>query len=228
MILFKEVSKVYKNSHESVALQDINLKIGGKEFLTITGASGAGKTTLLKMLTAEERPTKGSIYLDSTDITSMRHYELPFLRRRIGSIFQDFKLLPKRTAYENVAFALEVIGKETAEIKETVSNILELVGLTKVSNNFPHELSGGEKQRVSIARAIVLKPDILIADEPTGNLDPLNTWEIINLLLKINELGTTVILASHNQEVINALKRRVVTLDNGRVIRDEEKGKFIY
>lgn len=228
MILFKELSKVYKNSHETVALENINLKIGEKEFLTITGASGAGKTTLLKMLTAEERPTRGTVYLDSLEITTMKQHELPFLRRRIGSIFQDFKLLPKRTAYENIAFALELMGKEAAEIKENVSRILELVGLSRVQNNFPHELSGGEKQRVSIARAIVQKPDILIADEPTGNLDPLNTWEVINLLLKINELGTTVILASHNQEVINALKRRVVTLDKGRVIRDEEKGKFIY
>lgn len=229
MILFKDVSKIYKiNHHTAVSLDNANLKIEKNEFVIIAGPSGAGKTTFLKLLICEERPTSGQIFLDNIEINKLSSGELPFLRRKIGSIFQDFKLLPKKTIYENVAFSLEVLGQNTKEIKDNVNQVLELVGLSKVAYNFPHEVSGGEKQRTAIARAVVLKPEILTADEPTGNLDPINTWEIINLLIKINELGTTVILASHNQEIINALKKRVITIEKGKIIRDEEKGKFIF
>ncbi|MBI3458762.1 ATP-binding cassette domain-containing protein [Candidatus Azambacteria bacterium] len=229
MILFKDISKTYKiNSHEVTPLQNINLKIDNGEFVIVAGPSGAGKTSLLRLLTCEDRPSTGEIYLDTLKINDLKNSELPFLRRKIGSIFQDFKLLPRKTVYENVAFALEVIGKNNKEIKETVLEVLELVGLEKLIYNFPHEISGGEMQRTAIARAIISKPDILTADEPTGNLDPLVSWEIVNLLTKINELGTTVILSSHNKEMIDALKKRVVTLKNGKIIRDEQKGKFIF
>ncbi len=229
MILFKEVSKIYKiNNHKVTSLDNINFKIDNKEFVTIAGPSGSGKTSILKLLICEERPTSGEIYLESLKLNDLKNSQLPFLRRKVGSIFQDFKLLPKKTVYENVAFALEVLGKENKEIKETVHQVLELVGISKIAYNFPHEISGGEKQRTAIARSIILKPDILTADEPTGNLDPINSWEIINLLMRVNELGTTVILASHNQEIIDTIKKRVVTLENGKIIRDEEKGKFIF
>lgn len=229
MILFKDVSKIYKvNNHTATSIENANLKIDKNEFVIIAGPSGAGKTTLLKLLICEEKPTSGQIFLDNIEINKLSNSELPFLRRKIGSIFQDFKLLPKKTIYENVAFTLEVLGQNTKEIKDNVNQVLELVGLSKIAYNFPHEVSGGEKQRAAIARAVVLRPEILTADEPTGNLDPINTWEIINLLIKINELGTTVILASHNQEIINALKKRVITIEKGKIIRDEEKGKFIF
>ena len=229
MILFKDVSKTYKiNSHEVTPLQNINFKIDNSEFVIIAGPSGSGKTSLLRLLTCEDRPTTGEIYLDTFKINDLRNHELPFLRRKIGSIFQDFKLLPRKTVYENVAFALEVIGKNNREIKETVMEVLELVGLKKLIYNFPHEISGGEQQRTAIARAIIAKPDILTADEPTGNLDPIVSWEIINLISKINELGTTVILSSHNKEIIDSLKKRVITLNNGKIIRDEPRGKFIF
>jgi cell division transport system ATP-binding protein len=225
LINFQNVSKVY-NSH-TVALDNINLKIMREEFVTIVGKSGAGKSTLLKLLIGEERPTKGRIFFEKQDISRLKYSEYPKLRRQIGMVFQDFKLLPDKTAFENVAFALEAAGFAPKEIKKTVPQMLQLVGLQDKIFNFPHELSGGEKQRVAIARALINKPDLIIADEPTGNLDPINTIEIIKLLLKINELKTTVILATHNKNVVDMVNSRVISLDNGRIIRDEEEGQFI-
>ncbi|MGB9848068.1 MAG: cell division ATP-binding protein FtsE [Minisyncoccia bacterium] len=225
LVYFQNVSKVY-NSH-TTALDNINLKIMRGEFVAIVGKSGAGKSTLLKLLIGEEKPTKGRIFFEKVDITKLKYKELPKIRRQIGMIFQDFKLLPDKTAFENVAFALEAAGFSPQDIKKTVPQMLELVGLKDKVFNFPHELSGGEKQRVAIARAMINKPDLLIADEPTGNLDPINTAEIIKLLLRINELGTTVMLATHNKNVVDMLNTRVVSLDSGRIIRDEEEGQFI-
>ncbi len=224
MIFFDNVSKIY--SPTSIALEEVTLRIQPKEFISLVGPSGSGKTTLLKLLIAEERPTEGRVFFDQDEITAMRPKELPYLRRRIGKVFQDYKLLPTKTAYENVAFALEASGKSARDISHDVPQVLELVGLTDKMSHFPHELSGGESQRVAIARALVNRPEVFLADEPTGNLDPVNTWEIIRLLLKINELGTTVILATHDKEIIDSLDRRVVALEKGRVVRDEERGKY--
>ena len=225
MIFFDNVSKQYSPTY--AALQNITLRIKPKEFVSIVGASGAGKSTMLKLLIAEERPTEGKIFLDGDEITSLPYRELPRIRRRIGMVFQDFKLLPQKTAYENIAFAMEAAGRDDEEIHSYTPEVLHLVGLSDKANNFPHELSGGEKQRVAIARAFINQPDILMADEPTGNLDPLNTSEIVKLLLKINELGTTVILATHDKQIVDGLKHRVVSLENGKIIRDEEKGKYV-
>jgi len=225
MIRFENISKIY-NSH-SAALKDVSFAVKPKEFVSVVGRSGAGKSTLLKLLIAEEKPTKGRIYFNGENILNMNSSDLPVLRRQIGAFFQDFKLLPNKTAYENIAFALEVVGAKDSEIKKDVPKVLELVGLKDKADNFPRELSGGEKQRVAIARALVHRPSIIVADEPTGNLDPINTWDIIRLLTKINELGTTVILATHDKEIINALERRVVSLEKGAVIRDENPGRYI-
>lgn len=225
MIFFDNVSKIY--SPTSVALQNVTLRIKPKEFVSVVGASGAGKSTLLKMLIAEEKPTEGRIFLDGDEVTALSFRELPRVRRRVGAIFQDFKLLPVKTAYENIAFAMEAAGKSEEEISEDVPQVLELVGLGDKAGHFPHELSGGEKQRVAIARALVNQPDVVMADEPTGNLDPHNTWEIIALLEKINQLGRTVILATHDKEIVDKLKRRVVSMDKGKIVRDEERGKYI-
>lgn len=228
MIIFQNVSKSYKgNSHESTALEDISFTINPKEFVSVVGKSGAGKSTIVKLLIAEERPTKGRIILGSYDINRLKNNELPELRRHIGVIFQDFRLLPNKNAYENVAFALEVAGRPQSDIRDFVPQVLDMVGLKNKMNNFPRELSGGEKQRVAIARAMINHPDVIIADEPTGNLDPVNTWEIIKLLLEINRLGTTVVLATHSKEIVNALDQRVISLDDGRLLRDEAKGKYI-
>lgn len=224
MIIFEKVSKVYPSK---VALEGINLTINSKEFVTIVGQSGAGKSTLLKLLIAEELPSEGRVVMDEIDIATLKASELPFLRRKIGAIFQDFKLLSNKTVFENVSFALEVAGKAQEDINETVPQVLELVGLNNRLDVFPHQLSGGEKQRVAIARALVLRPDIIVADEPTGNLDPLNTWDVIRLLVKINELGTTVILATHNREIVNTLSKRVISIDKGKIVRDEENGRYI-
>lgn len=225
MISFRNVYKVY-NSH-AIALDGVSFDMGKGEFVSIVGRSGAGKSTLLKLLIAEEKPTKGRVFFDKEDVSKLRLNQLPYLRRRIGAVFQDFKLLGGKTAFENVAFALEVCGLSNEQIKQDVTQVMDLVGLKDRFHNFPHELSGGEKQRVGIARALVHRPDVIVADEPTGNLDPINTWEIIRLLSKINEFGTTVILATHDNEIINALEKRVITLDQGKIIRDEEKGKYI-
>lgn len=224
MIQFTAVSKVY--SRESAALDNVTLEIPTGDFVSIVGQSGAGKSTLLKLISAQERPSVGTVVIDGWDITRIKKWQVPHLRRQIGVIFQDFKLLPKRTAYENIAFAMEVGGAPTREIRATVPHILKLVNLTERAAAYPHELSGGEKQRVAIARALAYKPQILLADEPTGNLDALHSWDIVQLLIKINKLGTTVLLATHNDEVVNALKKRVITLNKGCVVADKKGGTY--
>jgi len=225
VIYFDKVSKIY--SDNSIGLEEITLSFEPKEFVSIVGHSGAGKTTLLKMLLAEEKPSSGKVFLESVDIHSLRRREMIYYRRRIGVVFQDFRLLPHKTVFENVAFAMEAAGRADEEIESDVPHVLELVDLGKKFWNFPHELSGGEKQRVAIARAIVNQPDIIIADEPTGNLDPINTYEIIQILQKINDLGTMVVLTTHNKGVIDSLGRRVITMENGKVIRDSKEGRYV-
>lgn len=224
MISFREVSKVY--SPTSAALKRVTFEIKPDEFVSLVGPSGAGKSTILKLLIAEEPPTEGRIFFDGTEVTDLPIRALPRLRRRVGMVFQDYKLLSGKTAFENVAFAMEAAGRSPDEIAENVPEVLELVDLLAKREHFPHELSGGEKQRVAIARAIVNQPDVLMADEPTGNLDPANTWEIVRLLEKINELGTTVILATHDKQIVDHLGRRVITMEKGEIVRDEEKGKY--
>lgn len=225
MIYFDKVSKVYFDN--SVALEDINFTVEPGEFVSIVGHSGAGKSTLLKMILAEERPTTGSVFFESVDINTLRKHQVPHLRRRIGSVFQDFRLLPNKTAYENIAFSMEAAGRTDQEIEADVPHVLELIGLENKMWHFPFELSGGERQRVAIGRAIVNQPELLIADEPTGNLDPINTHEIIQIFQKINDIGTTVILTTHNKSVIDNLGRRVITLEDGRIARDDKQGRYI-
>lgn len=225
MISFNNITKIY--SPNTVALEDVSFKIKTKEFVSLVGRSGAGKTTLFKLLIAEEKPTKGEVFFDDQNIHQIEKSKLPEFRRRIGNVFQDYKLLPSKSTYENVAYIMEVIGKDEEEIDKDVPQVLEIVGLTSRANNLPVELSGGERQRAAIARALIHRPDVILADEPTGNLDPYHASDIIKLLLKINELGTTVILATHNKETINHLGRRVITLEKGKIIRDEERGRFI-
>ena len=225
MIYFDRVSKVYADA--TPALHDITLSIEPAEFVSIVGHSGAGKTTLLKMLLAEEAPTKGKVFLQSIDIHSLKKREMIYYRRRIGVIFQDFRLLPHKTVYENVSFAMEAAGRTDKEIESDVPHVLELFDLGKKFWSFPNELSGGEKQRVAIARAIVNQPDIVIADEPTGNLDPLNTFEIIQILKKINDFGTIVILTTHNKGVIDSLGKRVISMEEGKIIRDSKEGRYV-
>jgi cell division transport system ATP-binding protein len=225
MIYFDKVSKVY--SADSTALEDITFTVEPKEFVSIVGHSGAGKTTLLKMILAEERPSAGVVYFESSDVHKLRRGAVTKYRRRLGTIFQDFRLLPNKTAFENIAFAMEAAGKTDEEIEADVPHVLELVDLGNKMWSFPHELSGGEKQRVAIARAIVNQPDIIIADEPTGNLDPINTYDIVQILKKVNDLGTTVILTTHNKGVIDSIGRRVITMDRGRIVRDDREGKYM-
>ncbi len=227
MITFQNVSKTYNHGSNVVALDKISFKIQPNEFVSLVGRSGAGKSTIVKLLIGEERPTKGQIFFGPYEVEKLKPSELPEFRRHIGVIFQDFRLLPKKTAFENVAFALEVEGRPQKDINELVPQVLDMVGLKDKMHNFPGELSGGEKQRVAIARAMINQPDVLIADEPTGNLDPFNTWEVIKLLKKINELGSVVILATHDKEIVNSLGERVVTLENGEIIKDEAHGRFI-
>ena len=224
MIYFDNVSKVYPDG--TTALNGVTLSVKEGEFVSIVGHSGAGKTTLVKLLLGEDKSTSGSVSFDSVDIQRVKANDMPELRRRIGIIFQDFRLLPNKTAYENVAFAMEVAGKSEDEIASDVPQVLELVDLTSKMWNFPRQLSGGELQRVAIARAIVNHPDLIIADEPTGNLDPINTYEIIQILKKINDMGTTVILTTHNKGVVEALGKRVITMDHGKVVRDDATGKY--
>lgn len=230
MVKFKNVTKIYP-THPGVlpimALEDVSFEVKEKEFVSIVGRSGAGKTTLLKLLLAEEKPTQGQIFFDDKNVNNLESGELPQLRRKIGAVFQDYKLLSSKTTYENISYVMEVIGASNEEISRDIPKILEIVGLENRANNFPAELSGGEKQRVAIARAIAHRPEVILADEPTGNLDPYNTLDIIRLLLKIQEIGTTVILATHNKEIINRLGKRVITLEKGKIIRDEERGRFI-
>jgi cell division transport system ATP-binding protein len=226
MIYFDNVSKLYSDGR-SAALQEVTFQVAPKEFVSIVGHSGAGKTTLLKMIIAEDKPSNGQVFFESLDIHRIPKSKLPSYRRKIGTIFQDFKLLSHKTAYENVAFAMEANGRTDAEIAENVPHALSLVDLDDKAWNFPDELSGGEKQRVAIARAIVNQPDIIIADEPTGNLDPIATYEVVQILRKINDLGTTVIMTTHNKGVIDEIERRVITMDDGRIVRDDSSGKYV-
>jgi len=226
MISFQGITKIFYPN--ILALEDISFEIKPEEFVSITGKSGAGKTTLLRLLLAEEKPTKGRIFFDDQDLFKIKPAHLPQLRRRIGAVFQDYKLLPSKTIYENVAYVMEVIGATEEEIARDVNQVLEIVELENKAQNFPVELSAGERQRAAIARALIHRPDVILADEPTGNLDPYHTLDIIRLLLKIHEFGTTVILTTHNREIINSLGKRVITLEKGRLIRDEERGRFIF
>lgn len=225
MIHFDKVSKIYPD--KTVALSDITFKIDPAEFISVVGHSGAGKTTLLRMLLAEEKPTKGKVFLESVNIHALPRNDIRSYRRRIGVVFQDFRLLSKKTIYENIAFAMEVAGHEDVDIEADVPYVLKLVDLENKIWNYPDELSGGEKQRVAIARAIVNQPDIVIADEPTGNLDPINTFEVVQILKKINDLGTIVILTTHNKGVVDSVGRRVITLDRGKIIRDDPEGRYV-
>lgn len=224
MILYDKVSKIYPDN--SVALEEVSLNIEPSEFVSIVGQSGAGKTTLLKMLLAEERPTQGSVYYDKTDVHSLNKDEITEFRRKIGMVFQDYRLLPNKTVYENIAFTMEAAGKSDEEIEADVPYVLELVDLAPKMWNFPNELSGGEKQRVAIARALVNQPDIIIADEPTGNLDPVNTYDVVQILKKINDLGTTIILTTHNKGIIDSLGKRVIAMERGRIVRDDKEGRY--
>lgn len=225
MILLDRVTKKYSRS-EGEALHRISLHVDPKEFVIVVGQSGAGKTTLLRLLTCEERPTSGKIIVGGIDYDKLKDKDIPLLRRKIGVVFQDFKLLPNKTVFENIAFALEIVGTSNREIKHTVPKVLGIVNLKGKENNMPRELSGGERQRVAIARAIVRQPRILVADEPTGNLDPKHAWDVIKVLEKINRYGTTVLLTTHNQEIVNKLKRRVVTIQAGKITSDRANAGY--
>lgn len=224
MILFDRVTKAY--GKKGPALERINLHVENKEFVVIVGQSGAGKSTLLKLLTREEKPTSGKIIVGGIDYERLRDRDIPYLRRKIGTVFQDFKLLPNKTVFENIAFALEIVGMGNREIRHTVPKVIDLVGLKGKEDSYPSELSGGERQRVAIARAVVRQPKILIADEPTGNLDPKHAWDVIRVLEKVNRHGTTVILTTHNMEIVNRLKRRVVTIRDGKIVGDRASAGY--
>lgn len=224
MIQFQGVSKVYPNG--VTALNNVNMFIDKGEFVFLVGPSGAGKTTFIKMIIRRELPTQGAIYIGRKNLIKMKTSEVPVLRRNIGVIFQDFKLLPNKNVFENIAFALEVIESSHKDILKQVPAVLELVGLRDKAKIFPSELSGGEQQRVSLARAIVNRPLVLLADEPTGNLDPDTSWGIMDLLLEINKRGTTIIIATHNKTIVDKMRRRVVALESGRISRDEQKGAY--
>ncbi len=225
MLYFDKVSKIYPD--KSVSVDNVSFGVEPKEFVTIVGQSGAGKTTIIKLLTAEQKPTHGSVFFESLDVHKLSKKAMNKLRRRIGVVFQDYRLIPDKTVYENIAFAMEAAGRTDSQIKADVPHVLELVDLGNKIWNFPKQLSGGESQRVAIARAIINNPDIVIADEPTGNLDPTNTFEIIRILKKINELGTTILLTTHNKGVVDAVGGRVITLEKGKIIRDDKHGKYI-
>lgn len=226
MIEMKNVVKKYPNG--VIAIKGINIEINQGEFVYIVGPSGAGKSSFIKMMYREERATSGEIKVDNTNITKLKEKDIPFLRRGIGVVFQDFKLLPRKNVYENVAFALEVIEKNPQEIRKRVMDVLKLVGLHRKARMFPDELSGGEQQRVAIARSIVNTPKVLIADEPTGNLDPETSWDIMRLFDEINARGTTIIMATHNKEIVNTMRKRVIAIENGQIVRDERGGDYGY
>lgn len=225
MILLDRVTKTYPKG-TGHALNRVSLHVEPKEFVIVVGSSGAGKSTLLRLLTREDKPSSGKIVVGGIDYDSLRDKDVPLLRRKIGVVFQDFKLLPNRTTFENVAYALEIIGMSKSEIRHTVPKVLDLVGLKDKSDQFPHQLSGGERQRVAIARAVVRQPKILIADEPTGNLDPKHAWDIVRILQKINKHGTTVLLTTHNRDIVNKLKRRVITIQDGQIAKDQARGGY--
>jgi cell division transport system ATP-binding protein len=224
VISMVDVGMTYPNG--KVALADVNVVIPAGDFVFLVGPSGAGKSTFIRLLIREQLPTGGRVVVAGKDLARMRRRDVPRLRRRIGIVFQDFRLLPNKTVFENVAFALEVTGSSRAEIRRRVPQLLNLVGLHEHDEHLPTQLSGGEQQRVAIARALVHDPDMLIADEPTGNLDPVTSWEIIQLLIQINELGTTVLMATHNQEIVNAMRRRVLALEHGTLVRDESGAAY--
>ncbi len=228
MIYFEKVSKIYKTKEgtQSDALVNVSMHIKPGEFVSVVGSSGAGKSTLIKLINREIVPDEGRIYVGGLDYAELKKRDIPYLRRKIGVVFQDYKLLPKKTVFENVAYALEVAGVKTKEINERVPKIIELVALSDKINCFPRELSGGERQRVAIARALVHQPRILIADEPTGNLDPKTSWDIVEILTKINEMGTTVIMTTHNSHIVNKLKKRVIKIQDGKIVRDEKMGRY--
>ncbi|KKT00025.1 MAG: Cell division ATP-binding protein FtsE [Candidatus Nomurabacteria bacterium GW2011_GWF2_43_8] len=222
MIYFNNVSKIYK---DATALEDVTFTVETGEFVSVVGHSGAGKTTLVKMILADENPTGGTVFFESIDVHKLKNHDLTKLRRRIGVVFQDYKLLSNKTAYENIAFAMEAVGKTDEEIKNDVPHVLELVDLSHRVSHFPNQMSGGEQQRLAIARAIINQPELIIADEPTGNLDPVNTHEVVQIFKKINDLGTTVILTTHNRGVIESVGKRIITMENGKIIRDTKHNK---
>ncbi|MBU5427391.1 cell division ATP-binding protein FtsE [Tissierella pigra] len=224
MIKFENVSKEYNNNVR--ALTNVSLDIRKGEFVFLVGSSGAGKSTIIKLLLKEEEPTEGKIILNDMDITKVRNRRIPYIRRNIGVVFQDFRLLPNKTVYENVAFAMEIIGVHPKEIRRNVPMVLSMVDLSRKASSFPDQLSGGERQRVSIARAIVNSPPVLIADEPTGNLDPETAWEIMRALSEINGRGTTVLMATHAKDIVNHMKKRVIEINEGKIVRDEQKGGY--
>ncbi|MCG2686479.1 cell division ATP-binding protein FtsE [Candidatus Parcubacteria bacterium] len=224
MILFEGVTKEYPDGTR--ALEDVDLHIKSGEFVFLVGPSGSGKTTVVKLMIREQLPTAGDIKIDDLEVLRLKRRELPRLRRKVGIVFQEFRLLPARTAFENVAVALGVVGKTRSEIEAIVPNVLQMVGLGERSHLFPYQLSGGEKQKLAIARALSHEPEILVADEPTGMIDPASTWEVVELLKKINSWGTTVLVATHDAEVVNSLEKRVVRLEKGRVVTDKKKGSY--
>lgn len=222
----QDVFKKYPNGVQAV--DGINIKIKAGEFVYVVGPSGAGKSTFIKMMYREEKPTSGSIVIDGVNLSKLKENKVPILRRNIGVVFQDFKLLPQLTVYENVAFALEVIEESPKNIKKRVMEVLDLVKLKHKARHLPNELSGGEQQRISIARSIVNKPKVMIADEPTGNLDPDTSWEIMSIFEEINEKGTTIVMATHNREIVNTIKKRVIAIENGKIARDQAEGDYGY
>ena len=226
MIEMQDVYKKYPNGVQAV--DGINIKIKAGEFVYVVGPSGAGKSTFIKMMYREEKPTSGNIVIDGVNLSKLKESKVPILRRNIGVVFQDFKLLPQLTVYENVAFALEVIEESPKNIKKRVMEVLDLVKLKHKARHLPNELSGGEQQRISIARSIVNKPKVMIADEPTGNLDPDTSWEIMNIFEEINEKGTTIVMATHNREIVNTIKKRVIAIENGKIVRDQAEGDYGY
>ena len=226
MLIMSDVSKVYPGG--SVALQDVNVHIEPGEFVFVVGPSGAGKSTFIKMLFREVLPTTGSIFVNGMDILALSPKEIPFMRRQLGIIFQDYRLLPDRTVFENVAFAMQVIEAPHRKIRRQVNNVLDLVGLRHRSNAYPNELSGGEQQRIAIARAIVNDPVFVIADEPTGNLDPETSWDIMEIFKEINSAGTTIVMATHDKDVVDAMGKRVIAIEHGRIVRDEKEGAYGY
>jgi cell division transport system ATP-binding protein len=230
MIFFNNITKIYPaylTKREKAVLDEVSFKVEKGEFVCVVGRSGAGKTTLFRILLGEEKPTSGSVFFDGKDVNKVSNRERSLLRRRIGTIFQDYKLLSTKTIYENVAYALEVTGTSDEDIERLVPETLDTVGLIEQALHFPHQLSGGEKQRAAIARALIHNPDVILADEPTGDLDPYNTRDVLDLLINLNEAGTTVVLSTHDKEVINSLGKRVITIKDGKVVSDSKKGRFI-